>query len=198
MSPSTPPPPNPEAIPPRRHAGNPLGAAGVGGFGGGRGDSWVPPTRDSLLRARGRRRRRRPSPAPSCRGHAGRKRWGPPHPATPEPSGCVWGGIHAWGGPFPAFRRLRLSLAPHRRPLHGERRGGHGGFCETGRSRGRCQAAPRRAPTRGRGASGTDGGRPSRCSRERGWGGGDLPDVKVRGKDGAPGAASAHSLPGGA
>lgn len=32
----------------------------------------------------------------------------------------------------------------------------------------------------------------------KGVGGGDLLDVKVRGKDGAPGAASAHSLPGGA
>lgn len=96
---------------------------------------------------------------------------GPPHPTTPEPYGCVWGGIRAWSGPFPAFRRLRFSLAPHRRPLHGEGRGGgHGGFCETGRSRGRCQAEPRRAPTRGRGDPGTDGGRPPRCSRERvGW-----------------------------
>lgn len=168
MSPFTP--PRPETIPPRRHVGNPLGAAGVCRVGGGRGNSWVPPTRDSLFRAR-RRRRRRPSPASSCRGHAGRKRWGPPIPQPPNLT-AVFGGGSVRGAALSPRSAASGSASPRTDDLCTGRGGGggHGGFCETGRSRGRCQAEPRRAPTRGRGDPGTDGGRPPRCSRERvGW-----------------------------
>lgn len=129
---------------------------------------------------------------------------GPPHPTTPEPYGCVWGGIRAWSGPFPAFRRLRFSLAPHRRPLHGEGRGGGDtvvsakpGVPGADARLSRAALPPAAVGIRGR-TAGDPHGAAGRGLGGWGNGGGNLLDVKVRGKDGAPGAASAHSLPGGA
>lgn len=99
----------------------------------------------------------------------------PPIPQPPNPPAVFGGGSTRGAAPSPRSAASG-SASPRTADLcTGRGGGGHGGFCETGRSRGRCQAAPRRAPTRGRGASGTDGGRPSRCSRERGWGGGGPP-----------------------
>lgn len=99
----------------------------------------------------------------------------PPIPQPPNPPAVCGGGSTRVAAPSPRSAASG-SASPRTADLcTGRGGGGHGGFCETGRSRGRCQAAPRRAPTRGRGASGTDGGRPSRCSRERGWGGGGPP-----------------------
>ena len=125
MSPSTPPPPQPRSHPSPTSRGEPFGCCRGGGVwrrtGGTRGCPPRVTASFGLAGGGGGGGRARRLPAGATQEGSG---GGPPHPATPEPSGCVWGGIHAWGGPFPAFRRLRLSLAPHRRPLHGERRGG--------------------------------------------------------------------------
>lgn len=200
MSPFTP--PRPETIPPRRHVGNPLGAAGVCRVGGGRGNSWVPPTRDSLFRAR-RRRRRRPSPASSCRGHAGRKRWGPPIPQPPNLT-AVFGGDPRVERPFP--RVPPPPVQPRPAPTTFARGGAGGGDTVVSAKPGvpgadarlsRAALPPAAVGIRGR-TAGDPHGAAGRGLGGWGNGGGNLLDVKVRGKDGAPGAASAHSLPGGA
>lgn len=201
MSPFTP--PRPETIPPRRHVGNPLGAAGVCRVGGGRGNSWVPPTRDSLFRAR-RRRRRRPSPASSCRGHAGRKRWGPPIPQPPNLT-AVFGGGSARGAALSPRSAASGSASPRTDDLCTGRGGGGGdtvvsakpGVPGADARLSRAALPPAAVGIRGR-TAGDPHGAAGRGLGGWGNGGGNLLDVKVRGKDGAPGAASAHSLPGGA